>query len=235
MKNVIACKNCGFENPFQLLICRNCNSFLRDKIFNLDFWKIIALLIYSPVRAFSLIIYSQHKNYVIPINILISIKFLINSIFILMALGKEADFKHSLFLMISVAGVSVIVINFLYALLLKMVGRIFGLITRYKDYFAVITYSQVFYIFALMILFPIELVLFGEYLFRLNPSPFEIKSTLAYTLLVFEMLVIIWSLLLLVTGFYVQSRNILYSSVTALVYYSISISLMYQFVVYLYN
>ncbi len=235
MKNVIACKNCGFENPFQLLICGNCNSFLRDKIFNIDLWKIIALLVYSPVKAFSFIIHSQHKNYVIPISIIIAVKFLINSIFVFMALGKEPAFNYSLLFMISAAASSVIIVNLIYALSLKIIGRISGLITRFKDYFAVITYSQVFYIFALLILFPIELVLFGEYLFRLNPSPFEIKSFPAYTLLAIEILFILWSFLLLVTGFYVQSRNILYSSITAFVYYGVLTWLLYQFAVYIYN
>ena len=54
---------------------------------------------------------------------------------------------------------------------------------RFKDTFALIIYSQIPYLFGLIILFPLELVIFGDYLFSKNPSPFTIKGTLAYLFL----------------------------------------------------
>ena len=52
------------------------------------------------------------------------------------------------------------------------------------------------YSFAAIILFPVELIIFGKYLFSVNPSPFIIKSFLAWVLVSLEFLLILWSVFL---------------------------------------
>jgi hypothetical protein len=68
--------------------------------------------------------------------------------------------------------------------------------TRIKDIFSLLGYSTFPLILSLIILFPLELSVFGEYLFQISPGPFEIKASLAYTFLIIEILLLIWHLIL---------------------------------------
>src|SRR4030065_2879879 len=81
MKNGIICKNCQTLNPFHELTCRNCKSYLRERVYNLDLWKLLEQLIESPLNGFTKIIHSEQKNFVVFIILLSSIKFFINTIF----------------------------------------------------------------------------------------------------------------------------------------------------------
>ncbi len=79
MKNTILCKNCNYENPFYALICANCKAFIRSKIPNIDLWYTLIKVIESPILAFRNIIHADHKNFVVPIIILATLKISINS------------------------------------------------------------------------------------------------------------------------------------------------------------
>ncbi len=94
MKNIVTCPNCSSENPYYKETCSSCNSFIRDKISNLDLWNIIGLLIENPVKAFRQIIYSQHKNFIFFILFFVSIKFLINARFISSTNNRQIYNNH---------------------------------------------------------------------------------------------------------------------------------------------
>lgn len=211
MKNDIRCPNCGSENPFYKLTCLNCKTYLRERIFNLDLWKIIGLLIESPVKAFRVIIQSEHKNFIILLTFLFSLKAFIDARFISIFYSGRSSIRVNIEtgLLISL-GVSILMI-WIYSILLSLINKTAGLKTRIRDNNAVLSYSFLPYSFALVILFPIEIIIFGGYLFSDNPSPFIIKPAIAYSLLGFEVLLIIWGLLLSITGIYAISKNILYS------------------------
>jgi hypothetical protein len=100
----------------------------------------------------------------------------------------------------------------------KIIWKNLGFSTRFKDNLAVIIYSQMPIIFALIILFPLEIVIFGEYLFSTNPSPFQIKSTIAYVFFSVEILLFLWSFFLTFAAFYVSSKNIVLSTSTTAAY-----------------
>ena len=57
MKNKITCSNCSTENPPYAYTCDNCNSYLRERVFNIDLWNVIGLMIEAPKKAFELIIF----------------------------------------------------------------------------------------------------------------------------------------------------------------------------------
>jgi len=89
MKNIVTCPNCSAENAYYKETCSSCNSFIRDKRSNLDLWNIMGLLIENPIKAFQVIIYSQHKNFILFILFFVTIKFLINARFIsLLTIGR---------------------------------------------------------------------------------------------------------------------------------------------------
>ena len=227
MKNIVTCPNCSAENAYYKETCSSCNSFIRDKISNLDLWNIMGLLIENPVKAFQLIIYSQHKNFIFFILFFVSIKFLINVRFIsLLTIGRFTtitSFPVSFVLILSFLVIALI----LFAFIFVRINSSSGFSTRFKDIFSIVTYSQLPHLFGLAVLFPIELIIFGDYIFSLNPSPFVIKEMIAYTLLTVESLLILWSVFLSVAAFYVHYRKVIPALVSALIFNGSLILLLY--------
>lgn len=219
MKNVTTCPNCGSENPIYKLTCLNCKTYLRERIYNLDLWKIIGLLIESPVKAFKLIIQSEHKNFIFLIITLFSVKAFIDARFISLLHAGYGLLKIDLELELLITLGAGIIIIFVFAVIFSFINLLTGLKTRIKDNFAVLSYSLVPYTFGLIILFPIEIIIFGGYLFSNNPSPFIIKPDLAYALLSFEGLLIMWGLYLVISGMFAASKNLLYSLISGFIFY----------------
>jgi hypothetical protein len=79
----------------------------------------------------------------------------------------------------------------------------------------------------LVVLFPIELIIFGDYIFSINPSPFIIKEMIAYTLLTVEVLLILWSIFLSVAAFFVHYREIVPALVSSLIFNGLLVLLLY--------
>ena len=234
MKNVLVCKNCSTENPYYEVICRSCNSYLRERIFNIDLWKVLGLLIEQPAKAFSIIIQSEHKNFIFFIIFFVSIKFLIDSMFLsLITQVPEPIFEHLIRNYIIIFG-QVLIILFLTSIILTRVNKIFGIITRIRDNFSILVYSFMPHTFALFLLFIVELTVFGGSIFSKNPSPFTLKETLAYVLLSFEALIIIWGILLTAIALYTQTKNKKLSAIassfyTLILYYSFYLNSIYLF------
>jgi hypothetical protein len=227
MTNIVVCKNCQTENPFYQLICKNCKSFLRERIFNIDLWKVLSLLIESPVKGFQTIIYSEHKNFTALILLLAAGKFAIDLIFF-SVLKSGTPLIRFFPAFISVA-ILLALLMFIFSLLLFNLGRLIGVQTRLMDNFSILIYSLVPHIFALIILFPIEIVIFGGNLFSTNPSPFIIKPAIAYTLLVFELLIILWGIFLIISAIYTQFKNLLISIAGSIIITAAVFSFFYYF------
>jgi hypothetical protein len=217
MKNVVVCKNCNSENPLYGLICINCKSYLREKVYNIDFWKTVGLLIENPSKAFKTIINSEHKNFLVFLIILISGKVFIDGVFLKILFEKGNTGISNYFLDYVLSILLLVFILLLFSGLLKIVTEKYGVKTRFLDNFSILAYSYIPYTFGFVILFPVELILFGGYLFSYSPSPFQIKETLAYTLLGFEGILIIWNIFLTITAIRVQSGNSFYSLVCSFV------------------
>jgi len=216
MKNVVICKNCGSENPFYKLICYNCKSYLRERVYNIDLWSTIGLLIESPSKAIRTIIFSEHKNFLILLLILVSGKTFLNGIFLTIYFRKWNANLSSYFGSYLVIFIFTVVMILIFSGIFREILKKLSSRTKFKDNFSIITYSFLPSAFGILILFPIDLILFGEYLFSYNPSPFVIKETFSYALLIFEVILIIWSIFLTFTAVKVQSRNTVYSFVFAL-------------------
>lgn len=233
MKNVITCKSCNTENPYYEVICSNCYSFLRARIFNLDLWKTIEELIETPVNAFRRIIQSEHKNFISLIFIFAVFKLFISSIFISLAIFKNEQALNFFITRFLFFAGGMLILFIILSLLLLLVIKRGGIKTRFKDLFAVLTYSLMPYSFAAIILFPIELIIFGQYLFSVNPSPFVIKSFFAWVLVSLEFLLILWSVFLTITGTFAQTKSLKFSLVNSIIFNIIVYSSIYFYSVYL--
>ena len=229
MKNSVRCSNCKTENPFYKLICENCKSYLRDRVYNIDLGNIIARLIESPAAGFKTIIFSEHKNFLVFLILFSVLKFEIDSVFISLFFNKEiislSNFAAGYIGLLLV--LSAVFLFFSY--LVNILNGKLSYQTRVKDNFTIYFYSFLPHIFALIILFPLELVMFGEYLFSTNPSPFALKEFIAYTLLILELLIIIWSLFLTIAANYAQTKNVLYSVIISVIFQSLLFFILYSY------
>jgi hypothetical protein len=233
MKNVIICKSCSTENPYYEVICSNCHSFLRDRIFNIDLWKTIEQLIETPVKAFRRIIQSEHKNFISLIFIFAVFKLFISSIFISLVLFKNEQALNIFITRFLYFAVGMLFLLLILSLLLLLVLKGGGIKSRFKDLFALLTFSLMPYSFAAIILFPVELIIFGSYLFSVNPSPFIIKSFSAWVLVSVELLLILWSVFLTATGTFAQTKSLKFSLANTIIFNIIVYSSIYFYSVYL--
>jgi hypothetical protein len=211
----------------------NCHSYLRERIFNIDLWKTIEQLIETPVKAFRRIIQSEHKNFISLIFIFAVFKLFISSIFVSLVLFKnEQALNYFISRLFFFAG-GMLILLLVISLLLLFVLRGGGIKARFKDLFAVLTFSLMPYSFAAIILFPVELIIFGNYLFSVNPSPFIIKSFFAWVLVILEFILIIWSAFLTITGIFAQTRSIKFSIANSVIFNLIIYSSVYFYSVFL--
>ena len=219
MKNSKTCSNCSSENPPYAYTCKNCNSYLRERVFNIDLWKVIGLLIESPAKGMEMIVFSEHKNFISFLLILIAVKFLVNIRFI--SLISIGTFNHTTSLYLSyliVLGV-LIVYLILFSICFTSINKLLKITTRFRDNFALLTYSLLPHIFGIIILFILELVVFGEYLFSINPSPFVIKGLIAYIFAGAEIMLIVWSVVLYYKVFKFQTDSLSYSITCTFLFY----------------
>jgi hypothetical protein len=217
MKNIITCKNCGTENPSYNFTCLKCKSYLRERVVNIDFFNLVGLLIESPAKAFRKIIYAEHKNFVSLVLFLVTIKLLINSAIIYPYFSPNLNFLNHATSVFIFSIILFIIIIFIFSYLLKIISKIVGVKTRVKDNFSIIVYSFLPMIFSIIFILPVELVLFGGYLFSRNPTPFLLKPVPSYVLLGIELLILIWCFVLTFFAIKSTTPSKLFSAACAIV------------------
>ena len=227
MINSVSCPNCKAENPFYNTICSSCKTYLRDRVYNLDLWALVSSIIESPSKAFRTVIFSEHKNFIFFILLFLSLKYLINARFVSMI--SIGDFQSSVGLQISYLIILACTIIFFlsFSYLYNFFAKSNNISLRFKDTFALIIYSQIPLLFGLIILFSLELVIFGDYLFSINPTPFTIKSLISYLFLLLEIGIILWSIFLLFKAFRTQSHNFFFSLTATVIFFVLLSSLLY--------
>jgi len=217
MKNVVVCNHCGKENDYYSLNCSECRAYIRGHVYNIDLWHTFSQLLESPKEAFTNIVFSDHKNFVIPLFLVIVFKFLFNIMFFSAYTSRPASVYNNLpgnYIVTAVAFfITLLVISFLINRILKMLGSN----GRTKDYFAILVYSLFLYTIGAIVLYPVEFIVFGPYLHSLSPTPFVLKPSIAYILSGIEILFVVWSVFLLITGLFVQTKNKLFSIIAGLI------------------
>lgn len=194
----IICKKCKAQNQLSSLNCLNCSQILRDRVVNLDFLKIVSLLIENPVKGFNYIILSENKNFITLFLFFFIFKTSLLNYSISPYLGLYIRyFPLTLFYTVII---TILLIVFII-ILTKFLLRLILVKLRIKDYFALIIYPLFPFFFSLVLLSLLELAVFGNYLFEISPTPFEIKPALAYIFVIFEILLLLWSLVLYVIAF----------------------------------
>ena len=218
MKNKIKCENCNSENDFFNLNCKSCGALLRDKFPNIDLFSTIWNLIETPTNALKKIIYSEHKNYLTFIAILLIFKLIFTSFFLKSVFIQPIDYQNSLSINYGIGFVSFLTLISLFPLIIRSALQNNSIATRYKDNLAILVYSQTPMILILIIILPIEIALFGKYWLFSNPSPFMIKETAAYAFSFMEIVAFIWSLILFGMALKIQSNSKIFAILCTLLY-----------------
>lgn len=206
MKNAVVCKNCGTENALYQGVCTKCGSFLRTRVVNIDLFPTLWQTIESPATAFSNIISAEHKNYVIYLYVAAAVKYLLDAFILKGHIYSGGMLNWGFFSILPVAVILSLVFFYLFSFLFKASAAMTGCSTRAKDIFAQLAFTQLPQLFALIFIFPVEMVLFGEYLFSADLPPYLIKPMPAWILAGLEVLMFIWSVVLGGIAFHKQTR-----------------------------
>lgn len=201
----IICKKCQTPNQLSKLNCTQCSAILRERVVNLDFLMIFTKLIESPSKGFYNIILAEHKNFISLFFFFFLLKMCLLHLSLISVLGKEIDSTLSvLFYLIFIICITTVVL----VTALKYIFAFYGISVKYKDYFALVIFSTFPFIFSSTLLILLETAVFGNYLFSISPSPFEIKPLLAYIFLVLEILILTWTIFLFIKSMHTLTNKI---------------------------
>ncbi len=229
MKNLLECPNCKTLNPNYRLVCKNCKAYLRERVFNIDFWAIFWGMFESPIKSLNKIIFAEHKNFLFITLLMLSIKFSINTFLLANLFNKDINLTSDVLVNLAFLFITYLFIFVLYSIIITYLYKIIKVDTRIKDNFALLIFSQSAILFSLFFLFPVELGVFGIHWFVFNPSPFMIKSNVAYALVAIEAILIIWGLIQVILAHYVQTKSVLLSIILGVVFYSVILLLFLVF------
>jgi len=203
---MLLCPVCGKENDDLALICVSCKSYLQAKVDTLDLFHTSWTLLESPTSTMHRIAIARHKNYSVFLTILFGIAFAITVLWygnygrILGGLGGALGVA---ILGGPVLGVLSVVIM---SLVLRLASRIFGGHSSMRQTMAVVAFSTVPIVWSLVLVFPIEMAVFGGYFFDSNPPPLVINPVAYLGLLTLDSIAVFWSWILLVHGIHVAHR-----------------------------
>lgn len=198
------CPVCNSENPLYESICQNCKARLRNRVANIELGETILLLLHNPSKAFLNIIYSEKKNYTAILFFISSIKYLLLN-YILLAILYRTSFA---FLSGMILNLSILFLVFsaLTAFYLFVMEKNTNS-ARFIDFFSIYAYSSLPAIISIILFFPLEIIIFGEFFFTFDPSPFLINPFFAYLFLGLEIILLIWQIVLMSIGLNVIGKK----------------------------
>jgi hypothetical protein len=197
---MIACTVCGTQNDEFTVVCVSCKSFLQMKVDNLNLFETLWSLMEEPSAAFRRIALARHKNYVVLLSCLQGM-----AIVYLIIWLKSLGARFPNFVLLVGAGLVIgplagVLFMVVYSLIVHRVGRLLGGAGSYRNVRAATVYASVPIVYSLVLVFPIEIAVFGPYFFSDNPSPLVINPVAYIVLLGFDAAAIVWSLALLMEG-----------------------------------
>lgn len=194
--NRIKCSFCGINNFILNYRCTECGTIIREKINNINLGDALKNLLFNIEFGIKQILYAEHKNYLFVLLVFFCLKATIVTLYEVSFIDFESSLKVDTALMIIFLFwfVFVLVLALIFKSLLKF---FFQTKIKYKDSLTVLVYPFIYFSLSLILVFPLELMLFGKYLFSNNPSIFEINLGKAIAITTLEVLLILYSFYLL--------------------------------------
>jgi len=197
---MLRCPSCQFENDAYALICTNCRGYLQNRVPNLDLFDTVWGVVESPVSTFRRVALAEHKNYALSLFWGVGIA----AAFALMWHHRLGNVFDTIPALLGVGVIAGLVLGPLLAVLMpgmaQLVLRMAGVKARYRNSLAALAYSSSPVILSVLVILPVELAVFGMYMFTWNPSPYALKPVAYVTLVALDSLLTLWALVLGAVG-----------------------------------
>jgi hypothetical protein len=214
---MVICPVCKTQNDEYAIVCRDCKSYIQNRIANLDFFDTVWKVIESPRKAFHDITLAEHKNYSLLLFSLFGIALSFTG-FWYFRLGSR--FESLLDLLAGATGIGVIVgllSAILFTALFEIVARLLGGKGSVRNSLGILAYATTPVSLSLALILPIELLTFGMYLFTRNPDPYTFKPALYVTLIGTDCVVGLWAFVLGTLGAAVSKQISVVRSIVSVV------------------
>lgn len=188
------CSLCGYENFILDYKCSNCKTIIREKISTINLGETLKNLLLNLEFGIKQVLFAEHKNYLIILSIFLSIKLTLITLFKISFIDIHRS--HQTIIVISL----LFWLGFIYTLAFfsKLLLRLmFHIKIFYKDMLTIIVFPFIYFSLSLVLIFPIELMLFGKYLFSNNPSIFTINFGKALSVSFIEIVIFLYSVYLI--------------------------------------
>jgi hypothetical protein len=197
---MLKCPVCGTENNDLNTVCVSCKGFIQAKVETLDLFSTTWGLVESPAKTFKRIALARSKNYVM----LLGAAFGVALVFTYLWHWHMAVVLPSL---VTLLGLGLLVGLPLGIILVFIVGAASQVILAIgktslsaRNCRAVFAYATVPVVSTLIIVFPLEIAVFGQYFFDNNPPPLVINPVAYLGLIGVDAAAALWSVLLFISG-----------------------------------
>ena len=195
-----ACPVCGTENDDFAVVCVSCKGYIQAKVDTLDLFQTIWGLIESPGPTFRRIGLASSKNYVLPLTFAFGIG-------LVYALLWRSNYGVREPQLTTLLGIGLVVGPVLGGLLFWVLSRILSAVSRatgrkisQRNAFALFAYAAAPVVISLVIVFPLEIAVFGVYLFDANPPPMVLNPLAFIVLGGLDVIAAVWFVVLLGIG-----------------------------------
>jgi len=193
---MITCRVCQRTNHHLATVCPACGSYLQQKVDNIDLFDTIWKVIESPRLGFRTVALATHKNFCLFISSVAGVGFAF-TLFWFIHFGDVVPELISLLLIGLLFGVALGPLTVLvFSAFLKAVTALGGMKARFRNIFAVASYSLIPVLFSVVLILPIELLTFGSFMFSRNPSPFLLRPFSYLMIMGFDALCAVWTVVL---------------------------------------
>ena len=199
------CPVCGTQNDDLAVVCSSCKGYVQAKVVTLDLFQTIWGLMESPSATFRRIALAGTKNYVGALTVLFGVA-------LAYALLWHANYGVVEPRLVTILGMGLIAGPVIGGTVILVLARVLSVLTPAagrkvspRNAFALLGYAAVPVVMSLVIIFPIEIAVFGIYLFDINPPPI-VLNPMAYIILVgLDGIAVIWSAVLVWIGIRVMA------------------------------
>jgi hypothetical protein len=197
---MIVCSICRAPNHHLAVTCSACGSFLQARIDALDLFSTAWKIIERPSRALRSVAIATHKNYVFVLSALVGI---VPGFFVL-RLVHAGEHIRELFLILAGALSGGLVLGMvgvpMIAVLLTVAAKLTGTSIRFRNAYAVVSYSLLPMLYLAVIVLPIQIMTFGLYLFTIQPAAAALRPTSFILFSILEGAAAVWAIALLAIG-----------------------------------
>jgi hypothetical protein len=191
------CPVCGTAADALASTCASCGAFLRDRVAALNFFETAYAMVENPGGAFLRIARSEQKNYVVMLWAFSGIAYATFAMFVA-RVGDRGWHFATLLAAVFLAGPLLGMLAGLFSswAFHIVIRRIFRLPVRFRLASSFVAWSAVPLLLVSFVLAPIELGVFGDVLFSVNPAPWALKPAIFWTLVALNAAAIAWEILL---------------------------------------